>query len=80
MEKYNYEIEYFKGNERKVADCLSQIFPITSDTLKTAMPEADIHTRNEEHQTSLENQLPDMEIFNTLVITNDRQLQENEKI
>ena len=80
MEEYDYETEYVKGKENKVADCLSQFFPITSGTLKTAMPEAGIPTRNEEDQTNIENQLPNMEIFNTPVITNDRQLQEKEKI
>ena len=43
------------------------------------MPEAGIATCNEEDQTNLENQLPDMEIFNTPVITNDRQISEKEK-
>ena len=75
MVEYDYEIEYVKGKENKVTDCLSRLFPITSDILKTAMPEAGIPTRNEEDQTNLKNQLPDMEIFNTPVITNNRQLQ-----
>ena len=44
------------------------------------MPEASIPTRNEEDYINLENQLPDMEIFNTPVIKDDRQLQEKEKI
>ena len=80
MEEYDYEIEYVKGKENKVADCISRVFPITSDTLKTAMPEAGIPTRNEEDQTNLDDQLPDMEIFIVPVIRNDRQLQGKEKI
>ena len=42
MEEYDYDIEYVKGKENKVADCLSRIFPITSDISKQAMWEAGI--------------------------------------
>ena len=58
----------------KFYNCCSN-FAFWADTLKTAMPETGIPTLNEEDQTNLENQLPDMEIFNTPVITNGRQLQ-----
>ena len=34
MEEYEYEIEYAKGEENKVADCLSRLFPMTVDTIK----------------------------------------------
>ena len=36
MEEYEYEMEYVKGKENKVADCLSRLLPITADTLKQA--------------------------------------------
>ena len=42
MEEYDYDIEYVKGKENKVADCSSRIFPITSDISKQAMWEAGI--------------------------------------
>ena len=37
MEEYDYDIEYVKGKENKVADCLSRLFPIRSDILKQAI-------------------------------------------
>ena len=79
MEEYDYEIEYVKGKENKVADCLSRLFPITSDTLKQAMREAGI-SEEEDETTELENQPQKIEIFGTPVITKDRVLKEEEKI
>ena len=62
MEEYDYDIEYVKGKENKVADCLSRLFPIRSDILKQAMWEAGIS--NEEDGTAeLKNQPQKVEIF-----------------
>ena len=36
MEEYDYEIEYVKGKENKIADCLARLFPITTDILQAA--------------------------------------------
>ena len=53
MEGYGYEIEYVKGKENKVADCLSILFPITVDTLKEGMKQAGIPDK-EENQSETE--------------------------
>ena len=37
MEEYDYDIEYVKSKENKVANCLFRFFPITSDILKQAI-------------------------------------------
>ena len=42
MEEYDYDMEYVKGKENKVAYCLSRLFPITSDISKQATWEAGI--------------------------------------
>ena len=60
MEEYEYEIEYVKGKENKVADCLSRIFPITRDTLHEAMRKVGIGLA--EGEPSLEEKLPEIEI------------------
>ena len=41
MEEYNYEIEYVKGKENKVTDCLSSLFPVYPDTIKQSKDNAD---------------------------------------
>ena len=46
MEEYDYEIEYVKGKENKVADCLSRLFPITTDILQQAAEESGIVEEN----------------------------------
>ena len=46
MEEYDYEIEYVKGKENKVADCLSRLFPITTDILKQTAEESGIVEEN----------------------------------
>ena len=55
MEDYEYEIEYVKGKENKVADCLSRLLPITADTLKQAgIPEKeDNRSETEEPENQL---------------------------
>ena len=46
MKKYDYEIEYVKGKENEVANCLPRLFPIKSDTLKKAgIPPSNEKTR-----------------------------------
>ena len=41
IEEYDYEIEYVKGKENKVADCLSRLFPVYPDTIKQSKDNAD---------------------------------------
>ena len=74
MEEYKYEIEYVKGKENKVADCLSRHFPITKDILQEAMEKNGIST--EEGEPSLEDQSPEIETFDTQRITKDEILKE----
>ena len=69
MEEYEYEIEYVKGKENKVADCLSRIFPITRDTLHEAMRKAGIGLT--EGEPSLEDKLPEIEIRDVPRITRE---------
>ena len=69
MEEYEYEIEYVKGKENKVADCLSRIFPITRDTLHEAMRKAGIGLT--EGEPSLEDKLPEIEICDVPRITRE---------
>ncbi|XP_033213766.1 uncharacterized protein LOC117170832 [Belonocnema kinseyi] len=90
LEEHVYEIEYVKGKENKVADCLSRLFPIqekdvgqifavTKDSLRGAMESAGISNEKVEEE-NLEELLPEIEIFDTPVIREDRILQEKEKI
>ena len=79
MEEYDYDIEYEKGKENKVAECLSRLFPITSDISKQAMWEAGI-SDEEDGTAELKNWLQKIEIFGTPVITEDRVLKGEEKI
>ena len=78
MEEYEYEIEYVKGKENKVADCLSRLFPITKDTLQEAMEKTGIST--EEEEPSLEDQSPEIETFDKPRITKDEILKEKIKL
>ena len=55
IEEYDNDIEYVKGKENKVTDCLSRLFPITSDVSKQAMWEAGI-SDEEEETAELKNQ------------------------
>ncbi|XP_033229737.1 uncharacterized protein LOC117181286 [Belonocnema kinseyi] len=75
LEEYVYEIEYVKGKENKVADCLSRLFPIqekdvgqifaiTKDSLQRAMKSAGIPNEKAEEE-NLEELLPELEIFDT---------------
>ena len=44
MEEYNCDIEYVKGKENKVADCLSRLFPINdNDILKQTIANAELN-------------------------------------
>ena len=54
MEEYEYEIEYVKGKENKVAGCLSRLFPITKDTLQEAVkkPELVLKKKNQAWKTT----------------------------
>lgn len=61
MEEYKYEIEYVKGKENKVADCLSRLFPLTLDD---CIRDAGI---TDEQPT--EEETPRIEISNTPVTT-----------
>ena len=52
LEKYKYEIEYVKGKEKKVADCLSRLFRMqTTDLLQEAVDLAGITVKNTERET-----------------------------
>ena len=62
MEDHDYDIEYVKGKGNKVADCLSRIFPITSDISKQAMWEAGI-SDEEDGTAELKTQLQEMMEF-----------------
>ena len=79
MEEYDYDVEYVKGKENKVADCLSRLFPITSDISKQAMWEAGI-SDEEDGTAELKTQPHKIEIFGTPVITEDRVLKGQENI
>ena len=79
MEEYDYDIEYVKGKEKKVADCLSQSFPITSDISKQAMWEAGI-SDEEDGTALLKTQPQKIEVFGTPVITEDKVLKREENI
>ena len=59
MEECEYETEYVKGKEIKVADCLSRLLPITGDTLKQGMKQAGIPEEkvNQSETKEPENQL-----------------------
>ena len=59
MEEYDYDIEYVKGKENKVADCLSRISPITSDISKQAMWEAGISDEEDGTAESTEDMTPE---------------------
>ena len=82
MKEYEYEIEYFKGKENKVADCLSRLFPITTDTLKQAMTESRIPEEEDSQSETeeLEELLPKIETSNTPIIIEDTKLTEENKI
>ena len=41
MEEYDYKIEYVKGKENEVADCLSRLFSVYPDTIKQSKDNAD---------------------------------------
>ena len=68
MEKYDYEIEYVKGKENKVADCLSRLFPVYPDTIE--QPKDNVGSTPEQ----LENALPGTEISDSALITRDKLL------
>ena len=78
MEEYDYEIEYVKGKENKVADCLSRLFTITKDTQKEAMKQAGT-SESEDEAEELEKQ-SSAKVLDTPVIIEDRILKENEKV
>ena len=69
MEKYDYEIEYFKGKENKVANCLSRLFPVYPDTIKQSKDNVDSTLEQ------LVNALPDTEIFKMGEPSEDPQVQ-----
>ena len=55
MEEYDYDIQYVKGKENEVADCLFRLCHTTSDTLKQATWEVGLSEENE----STENMTPE---------------------
>ena len=68
-----------KGKGNKVADCLSRLFPITSDISKKSIWVAEIS--NEKDGTAeLKNQPQKIEIFGSPVITEGGVLKGEEKI
>ena len=79
MEEYDYDIEYVKGKENKIADCLSRFFPITSDISKQSTWEAGI-SDEEDGTVELKNQPQKIEIFGTPIITEDSWLRGEENI
>ena len=74
LEEYDYEIEFVKGKENKVADCLSRLFPVYPDTTKQSKDNADSTPKQ------LENALPDTEISHSPVITRDELLAPENRI
>ena len=76
LEEYKYEIEYVKGRENQVVDCLSRLFPIHE---KDPSDQASENIDSETETIRTEKELPESEIFNTSVITENRELKKKIK-